>query len=93
MLQYAWYGNVRELLSVIERAVILSDGNEIKPEDLALQSRERVFGNLQDSSIADLEKELLYQMVQREDGNMQKISDLLGMSESVLRSKIAQYGI
>lgn len=93
MLQYAWHGNVRELLSVIERAVILSDGSEIKPQDLALQSRERVFGNFQDSSIADLEKELLRQMIEREDGNVKKMSDLLGMSESVLRSKIAQYGI
>lgn len=93
MLQYAWHGNVRELLSVIERAVILSDGSEIKPEDLALQSRERVFGNVQDSSIMDLEKELLSQTFVREGGNIKNMSDLLGMSESVLRAKIAKYGI
>src|SRR5207249_11352671 len=31
---YAWPGNVRELLHAIERAVILSKGEEIQPEDL-----------------------------------------------------------
>jgi len=35
LYQYDWLGNVRELENVIERAVILCDGDEIRPEDLA----------------------------------------------------------
>ena len=39
LLEYDWPGNVRELRSVVERAVILSDGNEILPDDLGLDIR------------------------------------------------------
>jgi len=39
LLEYDWPGNVRELRSVVERAVILSDGDEILPDDLGLDIR------------------------------------------------------
>lgn len=40
LLEYRWVGNIRELLSVVERAVILSDDKIIKKEDLLLQTRD-----------------------------------------------------
>lgn len=36
LLQYPWPGNVRELRNVMERAFIISDGDEIQAEDLAI---------------------------------------------------------
>ncbi len=39
LLSYSWPGNIRELISVVERAVILSDTNEITSESLCLESR------------------------------------------------------
>jgi len=39
LLSYSWPGNIRELISVVERAVILSEGDEIEAEELFLQSR------------------------------------------------------
>src|SRR5436853_3160062 len=52
--QYSWPGNVRELQNTIERAVILSDGRTIKPEDLnfAFQQRKQSedFGQFLDLS-------------------------------------------
>lgn len=39
LLSYNWPGNIRELISVVERAVILSDTNEITPRDLFLEQR------------------------------------------------------
>lgn len=42
LLQYAWPGNVRELRNVMERAFIMSDGEEIQAEDLAIMDN----GNL-----------------------------------------------
>jgi DNA-binding NtrC family response regulator len=38
ILQYQWPGNVRELENAIERAVILADGDEITPENMAIDS-------------------------------------------------------
>lgn len=39
LLSYGWPGNIRELLSVVERAVILSEGEEINRDDLYLETR------------------------------------------------------
>ena len=39
LLTYSWPGNIRELISVVQRAAILSDGCEITPESLFLESR------------------------------------------------------
>lgn len=39
LMSYYWPGNIRELLSVVERAVILSDSDEITKSDLSLESR------------------------------------------------------
>ncbi len=39
LLEYSWPGNIRELLSVVERAVILSENNEITQKELFLESR------------------------------------------------------
>ncbi|MEJ2373561.1 MAG: sigma-54-dependent Fis family transcriptional regulator, partial [Sulfurimonas sp.] len=39
LLEYNWPGNIRELISVIERAVILSETDEIQKEDLYLDTR------------------------------------------------------
>ena len=37
MLGYAWPGNIRELQHTIEKAVILSEGNVLKPEDFFMR--------------------------------------------------------
>ena len=39
LLSYTWPGNIRELISVVERAVILSECNEITADELYLQNR------------------------------------------------------
>lgn len=96
LLEYSWPGNIRELLSVIERAVILSEGEVIDVADLALQSKERVFSttlSVNTNSLASLEKELLSRTLQEVGNDMQKASDLLGMDLKVLRQKLTQYGL
>ena len=99
LLNYPWYGNVRELLSVIERAVILSEGEHITPQDLFLQSRQRVFGTAIESAgestgdFEELERRFLAQALSRAEGDLQKVSDLLGMDMGLLRHKRAHYGL
>lgn len=95
LLSYDWYGNVRELLSVVERAGILSENEEISPKDLFLESRNQAFsGNTsQIQGISELEKQLIAQTLLESQNDLQKASDMLGMNIDVLRHKIARYGL
>ncbi|MCE3046985.1 sigma-54-dependent transcriptional regulator [Helicobacter kayseriensis] len=94
LMEYAWPGNIRELLSVIERAGILSEGQEVKEEDLCLQVRNEVFfGQKEGARVENLEKELIVEILAETDGDLQRASEMLGMSLEVLKSKKARYGI
>ncbi len=96
MLDYSWPGNLRELKNVIERAIILSEGNKIVPKDLPEEFQEpseltRVKpGAL--VSIAELEAEHLKQVVQR-CGNLEKASQVLGIDPATLYRKRKKLGI
>lgn len=95
LLSYEWYGNVRELLSVVERAGILSENDEINPKDLCLESRSQALGgnSSQKQGISELEKQLIAQTLTESHNDLQKASDMLGMNIEVLRHKIARYGL
>jgi two-component system NtrC family response regulator len=89
MLNYSWPGNIRELLSVVERASILSDGDVITPENLFLQSREVK----RERSIADMEMELISEVLNSCDFDKKESAKILGMAQTVLERKIKQYGL
>ncbi len=89
LLQYSWPGNIRELISVVERATILSDSDEISPEALFLESR----GLKQSKSIESMEKELITEVLSAENGDVDKASKVLGMNKINLNKKIKIYNI
>ena len=94
LLDYAWPGNIRELLSVIERAGILSDGEIVEEENLCLQVRNEVFfGQKEKLRLEDLERELITEVLSETQGDLQRASEMLGMSLEVLKSKKARYGV
>ena len=97
-----FYGNVRELENIIERAMIFSDSTTIDVKDLDLRSsvakesvREReiqssVEGNF---SLKELERSAIISALQRWEGNRTKASEELGISRRTLISKIKEYDI
>jgi two-component system NtrC family response regulator len=87
LLSYNWPGNIRELISVVERAVILSNGTEITPEALFLESR----GLTQTKDISSMEKELIQEVLSSKNGNIDEASKILGMSKTNLMKKIKTY--
>ncbi|MDE6958696.1 sigma-54-dependent Fis family transcriptional regulator [Helicobacter apodemus] len=89
LLAYNWPGNIRELLSVVERAAILCEEDTIMPEDLFLSSRES--GGAK--KIANLEEELLYEALKSCDSDMDKAASLLGMKKESFMQKMEQYNI
>jgi DNA-binding NtrC family response regulator len=107
--EYSWPGNVRELQNTIERAVILSDGKQIRPDDLnfafqnrrTLQDDELVHmldlsGSLADvSSRATTQAERLKirQALELSNWNKTRASELLDISYKTLLNKIKEYGL
>ncbi|OQB40766.1 MAG: Transcriptional regulatory protein ZraR [Candidatus Latescibacteria bacterium ADurb.Bin168] len=94
--EYEWPGNVRELRNVLERAVILCDGDTILPEHLSLDPVSRRTGN--DSDVADLnlerrERKALEEALARAKGNKAEAARLLGISRRALYSRAASLGI
>ncbi|MDA3966556.1 MULTISPECIES: sigma-54-dependent transcriptional regulator [Helicobacter] len=89
LLSYNWPGNIRELLSVVERAAILCEDDTIMPEDLFLSSRES--GGKK--KIANLEEELIYEALKSSNSDVDEACEILGMKKEVLLSKIKKYNI
>lgn len=89
MLGYEWYGNVRELLSVVERAVILSDGDVIDSKDLFLEPKQSRIQK--ENKITNLEKELIAEVLKSCNHNIEESAQMLGMQVDVLKHKIIRY--
>lgn len=89
MESYEWYGNIRELLSVVERAAILSEDKIIKPQDLFLEPKQAK--NLKEDRIANLEKELIAEVLRDCGGDIERSAQMLGMQIDVLKHKIIKY--
>ena len=87
LLSYQWPGNIRELVSVVERATILSEGNAITPDELFLDSRQ------QEKSITQMEEELIEEVLNSYDMDLKKSAEILGMTQNNLEKKIQKYNI
>ena len=91
MKRYRWPGNVRELMNTIERAVILSDGRTLVPEDLnlrniTLQEEEEIALTLE-----EMESKMILQAIEQNQGNMSAAAEQLGISRQTLYNKVKKY--
>ena len=102
--RYRWPGNVRELENALERALVLSDEDEIPPDALpeavrAAAPPEPVPGALDPDDLSVkraqrvLEADLIRKALQRTGGNRTKAAELLELSPRALLYKIRDYGI
>ncbi|MGI6284330.1 sigma 54-interacting transcriptional regulator [Neomoorella humiferrea] len=99
---YSWPGNVRELQNVMERVVIMGEGDAILPEHLPIDCREGndcIEKGLQIKEILPLqqaremlERELINLAVQ-EHGTLRRAARALGISHSTLLRKAQAYGL
>ncbi|TQR61024.1 sigma-54-dependent transcriptional regulator [Campylobacter troglodytis] len=84
LLNYEYPGNIRELISIVQRACILSEGAEISSEDLFLESRQK-------KDIKNLEKELIIEVLNECQNDIQKACAMLEMNEQSLKEKMKRY--
>ncbi len=97
---YPWPGNIRELENVIQRALILKQGDIIEPDDIMLEAVDIVSldsaaestdsaGKLQ-SDLRDRETEVIIETLKSFAGSRKKTAEKLGISPRTLRYKLAK---
>jgi two-component system, NtrC family, response regulator HydG len=101
LTHYRWPGNIRELQHAMERAVIMSEGNTVKADDIMVKS-DAPSGPSQQSPTAaaaptlnleDMEREAIRAALSRHNGNVSKAAKELGMGRNTLYRKLEKYDL
>lgn len=93
LLGHPWYGNVRELQNVIERAVVLSRSEELDEEDLRLErysEEELVQAGM---TLEEFERKLVERTLVETEGNRTKAAEKLGVSLRWLQYRLKEWGV
>lgn len=100
---HSWYGNIRELQHVVEKAVILSDDKLLTDKDIlfAASSHEEVLpdkiethaGDDAIQTIDEMERGLLEKALDKCGSNMSQAASMLGISRQTLYNKMKKYGL
>jgi DNA-binding NtrC family response regulator len=93
LVDYSWPGNVRELAHVMERAVLMSMDEHIRPDDLGLRPRGEGSARLEEMTLDEVERFLIRRALARCQGNVSRAADALGLSRSALYRRLQQHGI
>lgn len=102
MNAYTWPGNIRELRNVIERAVILCDGSEIRPAHLtdnvrrtlkSVHKADDIPQNYFKNEVAKREQQLIEEALNQCGQNRAKAAQYLGIHRSVLYKKMNDYNM
>lgn len=95
LLYYSWPGNIRELRNVIERAVLLCQGNAIMPahlpDNLRTKSRPKRLNKLDDCSLKAVEAKHIQRVLDACDNNRSRAASMLGIHRATLINKIKKY--
>ena len=104
LMKYSWKGNVRELENMVERTVLLADGEIIMPEDLPeeickLDDAKKHLPELGDEGVdfegimEQIEKDYLLKALEKAKGIKTEAARLLNLSFRSFRHKLYKYGI
>jgi DNA-binding NtrC family response regulator len=105
LLDHSWPGNVREVANVMERVVLLHQGEEVRAEDLQLRGP-TVRGAAVEvdsgvvridlgrgASLAEVERTLIVEALRLGRGNRRRAAELLDISMETLRYRLEKYGL
>jgi len=95
---HSWPGNVRELRNAVERAMLLTENDELTPEDFQVLLPA---GKLHEGFVLPpggidferLERDLVIQALERVGGNQTRAASLLGMNRDQIRYRIEKFGL
>jgi len=92
--EYTWPGNVRELENRLKRAVIMAEGTKVTPADMEMEASgsRREMSTLKDAREA-LERDMVKRALARNNDNMTRTADELGVSRPTLYELMEKLGI
>jgi transcriptional regulator with PAS, ATPase and Fis domain len=105
ILDYSYPGNVRQLESAIERAILLCENDTVTLEDLPPEMTQSSNGGAPSSSgdlfklppdgvnFEDVERSLIMQAMDRTDNNITKSAKLLGLTFRTLQYRLEKFGV
>ena len=96
LLDYPWYGNVRELQHVMERVVILADTATLKPTDFMLKPNANIEKTEETSKVYNLETlelQTIEKALKLYGGNISKAAKELGLTRAALYRRMEKYGL
>ena len=96
LMNYPWYGNIRELENVLERQVSLSDSNIIYSKNLILKEIEKDKKEIKGKLKYNLEKcesEIILQSLKNNNGDVKITIEELGIGKTNFYEKIKKYNI
>jgi DNA-binding NtrC family response regulator len=95
--QYHFPGNVRELQYIIERVIIMSEGNELTPEDISFSpiesSQSQTHNESNETKLSNIEKNTILRVIEKNNGNISKAARELGITRTALYRRLGKYEI
>lgn len=89
----AWPGNVRELKNIIERTLLLTKGDQIKPEDFITAQVPGISPENSSHTLDEMEKQMIISTIEECRGNLSKTAEKLGIGRATLYRKMEKHGI
>jgi DNA-binding NtrC family response regulator len=93
--QYSWPGNVRELQHAIERAIIMSEGDQLEPDDFLLSTpiKKNDDLGLTTYNLDEVEKTIISKVLKQAQGNITQAATELGLTRTSLYRRMEKYDL
>lgn len=88
LLNHGWPGNIRELEHVVERSVLMAQGNIVHTADLGLHQDSNAPARLEEMSLEEVEIFLVKKALARCEGNISQAAEALGLSRGALYRRL-----
>jgi len=96
LLDYHYPGNIRELQYVIERAVIMSDGDVLRANDLTfspIESATEPTDEITELKLSTVAKSTILRVIEKHHGNISRAAKELGLTRTALYRWLSKYNI
>lgn len=93
LCHYEWKGNIREMQNRVERALILTEANELTLQDFGISAVAIKETNLDENTLQDRERATIIKTLEKCKGNISQAADELGLSRAALYRRLEKYNI